>query len=84
MLENAGVTAEMVDQLESGEITLVDIERSMKDNLVEKRVNDKITGHSARDTSGKYGFGPLLIPRAIAVERIDIGFLKQSEAGPVT
>ena len=75
MLENAGVTGEMVDQLETGEITLSDIERSMKDNLVEKRVNDKITGHSARDVSGKYGFGPLLIPRAIAVERIDLGFL---------
>lgn len=75
MLENAGVTGEMVDQLETGEITLSDIERSMKDNLVEKRVNDKITGHSARDVSGKYGFGPLLIPRAIAVERLDLGFL---------
>ena len=79
MLENAGVTSEMVDQLESGEITLADIERSMKDNMVEKRVNDKITGHSARDTSGKYGFGPLLIPRAIAVERIDLGFLNLAE-----
>ena len=77
MLENAGVTFEMVNQLESDEISLADLERSMRENMVEKRVNDKITGHSARDTSGKYGFGRLLIPRAIAVERIDLSFLQE-------
>lgn len=79
MLENAGVTEEMVEQLETGQISLGEIERSMKDNAVEKRVNDKITGHSARDVSGKYGFGPLLIPRAIAVERLDLSFLNISK-----
>ena len=51
----------------------------MKDNMVEKRVNDKITGHSARDIAGQYGFGPLLIPRSIAVERLDLAFLNLNE-----
>lgn len=75
MLENAGVTPELVASLEAGEITLKEIDKAINDNKIEKRVNDKITGHSARDVSGKYGFGPLLIPRANAIEKLDVRFL---------
>jgi site-specific recombinase XerD len=78
MLENAGVTPEMVERLEAGEISLVEIDQALSDNRVEKRVNDKITGHSAKDVAGKYGFGPLLIPRAVAIEKLDVSFLQLS------
>jgi integrase len=75
MLENAGITSEMTSQLEKGEISLDEISKVIKTNKVEKRVHDKITGHAARDVSGKYGFGPLLIPRAVAIQTLDVGFL---------
>ncbi len=75
MLENAGVTPELVARLEEGKISLDEIDKQITSNKVEKRVNDKITGHSARDVSGKYGFGPLLIPRANAIEKLDVRFL---------
>ena len=67
ILETADVTDEMIEQPEIGEICLSDIKRSMRDSMVKKRFSDKITGHSACDTAGNYGFGPLLIPRAVAV-----------------
>ena len=73
----AGLDIPYVDETtENNERSLNGIERSMKDNMVEKQVNDKIVGHSACDTAGKYGFGPLSIPRAIAKERFNIGFCK--------
>lgn len=75
MLENAGITAEMSAKLEAGEMSFDVIDRALKNNEVEKRMNDKITGHSARDLAGKHGLGPLLIPRANAIEKLDVGFL---------
>ena len=74
MLENAGITQDMIEKLETGEISLAEIDLAIRENKVDKRVNDKITGHSARDTAGKYGYGPLLIPRANAVSKIDVSF----------
>ena len=60
MLDNAGITEKMTQQLEKGEVSLDAIDLAIKENAVEKRINDKITGHSERDVAGKYGFGPLL------------------------
>jgi integrase len=75
MLENAGVTTDMAEKLETGEITFEEIDLALQSSTVSKRMNDKITGHSSRDVAGKYGFGPLLILRANAIEKLNVSFL---------
>lgn len=75
MLKNAGVTAQMVEQLESGEIGLSDIADTINANQVSKELNDRITGHVQADTAGQYGVGHALIPRAAAVEKLALEFL---------
>jgi integrase len=75
MLKNAGVTAEMTDQLESGDLGLSDIADQINGNQVSKELNDRITGHAQPDTAGRYGVGHALIPRAAAVEKLAVEFL---------
>lgn len=77
MLKNAGVTTEMVKQLESGEVGLSDIADTINANQVSKELNDRITGHAQPDTAGRYGVGHALIPRAAAIEKLALEFLPE-------
>ena len=75
MLKNAGVTPEMVEQLEAGEVDLAEIADKINSSQVSKELNDRITGHAQPDTAGRYGVGHALIPRAAAVEKLALEFL---------
>jgi Trp operon repressor len=75
MLRDAGVTAEMVKLLESGEVTLSEFADAINSGRVSKDLNDRITGHSQKDVAGKYGLGEALITRAAAIEKLDLAFL---------
>lgn len=75
MLKNAGVTPEMVERLESGEITLSEIATTINSTQISKELNDRITGHVQRDVAGGYGVGHALIPRAAAIEQMALEFL---------
>lgn len=75
MLRDAGVTAEMAKQLESGEVALSEFADAINSKRVSKDLNDRITGHSQKDVAGKYGLGEALITRAAAIEKLDLSFL---------
>lgn len=75
LLRNAGLTNDMMDKLESGEISLGEVSDQLDERRVSKELNDRITGHVQPDVAGKYGIGHHIIPRAAAVEKIDISFL---------
>lgn len=75
MLKDAGVTATMVEKLQSGEVTLAEIADAINNGQVSKELNDHITGHVQKDVAGKYGLGPALLTRAAAVERLALAFL---------
>lgn len=75
MLRDAGVTAEMVKLLESGEVALSEFADAINSGRVSKDLNDRITGHSQKDVAGKYGLGEALITRAAAIEKLELAFL---------
>lgn len=75
LVRNAGLTKAMMDKLESGEVTLEEVSNVLDEKSVSKELNDRLTGHAQQDTGGRYGFGHHVIPRAAAVEKIDISFL---------
>ncbi len=76
MLRDSGVTPGMVEQLEEGEVSLADIAHEINSGGVSKELNDRLTGHAQQDVAGGYGLGHALIPRAAAVERLALEFLK--------
>lgn len=75
LLRNAGMTQDMMSQLESGELTLDEVSQTLDEKSVSKELNDRITGHAQTDIAGKYGVGHHLIPRAAAIEKIDVSFI---------
>lgn len=75
MLKDAGVTAEMADKLESGEVQLSELADAINARQVSKELNDRITGHAMKDVAGRYGLGHALIPRAAAIEKLSLSFL---------
>jgi integrase len=77
MLRDAGLTLEMVKQLEGGEVALSEFADVINSNQVSKELNDRITGHAQKDVAGKYGLGPALIPRAAAIEKLSLSFLPE-------
>jgi integrase len=75
LVRNAGLTKAMMDKLESGEVTLEQVSTVLDEKNVSKELNDRITGHAQSDVAGRYGYGHHVIPRAAAIEKIDVSFL---------
>lgn len=74
LVRNSGLTKAMMDKLESGEVTLEEVSNVLDEKSVSKELNDRLTGHAQQDVGGRYGYGHHVIPRAAAVEKIDISF----------
>ncbi len=75
LVRDAGLTKKMIEQLESGEVTLEEVSDVLDEQSVSKELNDRITGHAQQDTGGRYGYGHHVIKRAAAVKKIDVSFL---------